>query len=254
MKKFELATYHRGGSFAEYCVTDYKSCIPLADDISLEQAASFYVNPLTAIGMVDRMIQLNAKACIITAAASQIGRMLIKLCQMKGITPICTVRRPEQAAMLEQEMKCKFVVNTSAADLPKQLGKICMTLKPSVCLECISGESTGDMLEYLTFGGTLILYGLLSERPAGNIDTIGFIGKNLTIESYLLTNEIAKMPLSKYAEMVLKAEPLYRTALATTVNARFGLHQITEAIAFYQQNQTAGKILLQPELTRKAKL
>jgi NADPH2:quinone reductase len=100
MKKFELATYQRGGTFAEYCVTDFKSCIPLADDINFEQAASFYVNPLTAVGMVERMLTLKAKACIITAAASQIGRMLIKLCNMNGITPICTVRRPEQAEML----------------------------------------------------------------------------------------------------------------------------------------------------------
>jgi len=93
MKKFELLHYKRGGSFAEYCVTDFKSCIPLAEDIPIEQAAAFYVNPLTAVGMVDRMIELRAKACIITAAASQIGRMFINLCHMHGIAPICTVRR-----------------------------------------------------------------------------------------------------------------------------------------------------------------
>jgi NADPH:quinone reductase-like Zn-dependent oxidoreductase len=71
-----------------------------------------------------------------------------------------------------------------------------MQLRPTVCLESISGTTTGEMLEYLGFGGTLILYGLLSEQPAGGIDTIGFIGKNLRIESYLLTNEVAKMTLS----------------------------------------------------------
>lgn len=121
---------------------------------------------------------------------------------------------------------------------------MCVQLKPLVCLECISGSTTGEMLEFLGFGGTLILYGLLSEQPAGNIDTIGFIGKNLKIESYLLTNEIANKSLSAYAEFVLKAEPLFRTVLSSSVNARFGLHQIQEAIAFYQNNQTAGKILL----------
>jgi len=71
-----------------------------------------------------------------------------------------------------------------------------MQLRPTVCLESISGTTTGEMLEYLGFGGTLILYGLLSEQPAGGIDTIGFIGKNLRIESYLLVNEVAKMTLS----------------------------------------------------------
>ena len=111
-----------------------------------------------------------------------------------------------------------------------------MSMKPLACLESISGQTTGEMLEYLTFGGVLILYGLLSEQPAGGIDTIGFIGKNLTIESYLLTNQIAMMPLSKFMEFILKAEPLYRSVLSTTINARFGLHQIKEAIEFYQKN------------------
>ena len=204
--------------------------------------------------MVDRMVKLRAKACIITAAASQIGRMLINLCNMNGIAPICTVRRQEQVDFLEKEMKCRFVVNTGKDDYPARLGKLCLQLKPSVVLESISGKMTGELCEYLGFGGTIILYGLLSDEPAGGIDTIGFIGKNLTIESYLLTNDVAKMSLSQFMEFVLRAEPLYRSVLSTTINARYGLHQVKEAIEFYQKNQTAGKILLQPELTRKAKL
>lgn len=53
-KQFELGTYSIGGAFAEYCVTDVRSCIPLNDSISLEQGAALFVNPLTAVGMVDR--------------------------------------------------------------------------------------------------------------------------------------------------------------------------------------------------------
>ena len=98
--------------------------------------------------------------------------------------------------MLRKDMRCKYVVNTSDRNFKASMGAICMKLKPSACLECVSGEMTGLMLEYLTFGGVLILYGLLSEQPAGGIDTIGFIGKNLRIEPYLLPNEIMKMTLS----------------------------------------------------------
>ena len=77
---------------ADYIVTDDRSCIPVGEDISLEQAASFFVNPLTALGMVDRVKELGSTSVIITAAASQIGRMIIKLCHSERITPICTVR------------------------------------------------------------------------------------------------------------------------------------------------------------------
>lgn len=53
-----------------------------------------------------------------------------------------------------------------------------MKLKPDLCFECISGTTTGEMLDYMGFGSTLILYGLLSEEPAAGIKTIGFIGKS----------------------------------------------------------------------------
>ena len=80
---------------AEYIVTDVRSIIPIGDDISFEQGASLFVNPLTAIGMVDRLKELRSRATIVTAGASQIGRMIIKLCHQEGIIPICTVRREE---------------------------------------------------------------------------------------------------------------------------------------------------------------
>lgn len=56
-----------------------------------------------------------------------------------------------------------YVVNTSEQDYKKKLGAICMKLKPEACFECVSGQTTGEMLEFMGFGSTLILYGLLSD-------------------------------------------------------------------------------------------
>lgn len=81
--------------YAEYAVTDIRSIIPLRDETTFEDATALFVNPLTALCMVDRCKDLEAKAVIITAAASQLGRMLVKLCLKEGLTPICTVRRQE---------------------------------------------------------------------------------------------------------------------------------------------------------------
>ena len=101
---------------AEYIVTDVRSLIPIGDDITFEQASSGFVNPLTALGMVDRLKELGSKATIVTAAASQIGRMIIKLCHKEGIIPICTVRREEQANFLRSDLKVKYVINTSESN------------------------------------------------------------------------------------------------------------------------------------------
>jgi hypothetical protein len=81
----------------------------------------------------------------------------------------------------------------------------------------VSGQTTGEMLDYMGFGSTLILYGLLSDQPAGGIKTIGFIGKSQTIESFLLTNYLVKKTLTEYVEFILRAEPLFTTDLTTVI-------------------------------------
>lgn len=60
MKQFEVGEYHIGGSFADYCLTNFQHVMPLSDDTTLEEGASNYVNPLTALGMVKRCKELKA--------------------------------------------------------------------------------------------------------------------------------------------------------------------------------------------------
>lgn len=106
------------------------------------------------------------------------------------------MRREEQAEFLRNELKVKFVVNTSEKKWMQTLGGIAMKIKPTSCLECVADGMTGLMMEFLQFNSTVILYGLLSDKPAGGINVIGFIGKNMTLESFLLTNELAKLSLA----------------------------------------------------------
>lgn len=88
-------------------------------------------------------------------------------------------------------------------------------MKPSVCLECIAGQTTGEMLEYLGFGSTLILYGLLSDQPAGGINTISFIGKNQTIEGFLLFAYLSKLPEGGWQDVLNRAKTMYKNELRT---------------------------------------
>ncbi len=124
-----------------------------------------------------------------------------------------------------------------------------MKLKPQVCLDCIAGDSTGEMLTYLGFGSTLILYGLLSDKKSGNIEPIAFIGKGQTIESFVLFTFLQGKTIFDMIELIIKVEAMYKNELKTEVQKTFGLHQIKEAMQFYQENQTAGKILLKPSQT-----
>lgn len=84
-----------GGCFQQYMVTTALQCIVLPDTLSFEQGSMHCVNPLTAIGMIDKAKQYKAQAIIQTAAASQLGRMVVRLAQEDGIPLINIVRRQE---------------------------------------------------------------------------------------------------------------------------------------------------------------
>jgi len=79
---------------------------------------------------------------------------------------------------------------------------------------------------------------------------MAFLGKNMKLEAFLLNHLLFPMTLLEYAQFVMEVEPLYKTMLTTTINARYGLHEMNEAMAFYAANQTAGKILIRPDLTK----
>jgi len=68
------------------------------------------------------------------------------------------------------------------------------------------------------------------------------------MESFLLPYYLAKLSVEKNMEFALASEKLCTAELKTHVNKRFGLHQIAEAMAFYKENQTAGKVLLRPDI------
>ena len=149
------------------------------------------------------------------------------------------MRKEDQAEILRKVVGprfAKYVINTSLPNYKKDMAALCAKLRPKTCLECVSGDMTGEIMDFMGFDTTLILYGLLSDKPAGGINVIGFIGKMQTIESFLLSNYLAKKSLMQYIELVLKAEGLYQSVLKTQVNARYGLHQIKEAIEFYMAN------------------
>ena len=127
--------------------------------------------------------------------------------------------------------------------------KMCQKLKPAACLECIAGPTTGEMLKFMAFGSTLILYGLLSDKPASNINTLHFIGKSQTIESFLLFAYLNQKTLAEKFEVFIKAERMYGDTLKTEVQKTYGLHEVKEAIDFYMRNQSGGKILFKPSQT-----
>lgn len=181
------------GSFSEYVVADrVGGAFLLPDkDLPVENAASFFVNPFTAIAIIDSAKKIGAKAIVHTAAASQLGQMLVKLAPSENMEIICVVRREEQAELLKKIGAKHIVVSggDNAATWKEELKVKVKEMGATAAFDAIAGKSTGDMLDVLPNKGTVFLYGGLAGR-AQNINPIDMIYKEKKLQGFYLTNWI----------------------------------------------------------------
>ena len=109
-----------GPTYAEYRCLPTGFCLPLPEGTTAEQGASCFVNPLTALGMTETMKLEGHTALVHTAAASNLGQMLVKLCAADGIPLVNIVRKPEQAEIL-RGIGAKHVVDSSDEEFRSRL-------------------------------------------------------------------------------------------------------------------------------------
>ena len=88
-----------GASYSQYRTVKVAECFVLPEGVTAAEGASSFVNPLTALGMVETMRAEGHSALVHTAAASNLGQMLNRLCLEDGVPLVCVVRSPEQAAL-----------------------------------------------------------------------------------------------------------------------------------------------------------
>jgi len=176
----------KGGSYQQYVVADaLKEVWPLGD-LPPEDGASFFINPYTAVGILDTVKSKGAKVFIHTAASSQLGQMLVKLAPAQGITIVNVVRREEQAEMLKKLGAEHVVVQVEGWE--EKLKALIENLKIRVAFDCIAGDMSGTILGLLPKNSYTFVYGGLSGKPIGNIPIMDVIYQKKKIEGWLLTS------------------------------------------------------------------
>ena len=238
--------FKTGGCHAQYCIADAATLNMLNNDMPLEIASLSFVNPLTALGLLDKIKKLKAKAAIQTGAASQLGRMLIKLCQRDKIPLINIVRREVQVKMLKEEYGCENVLNSSDADFYEQFKNLAKELKATACIECISGETTGRLMECLPSRSTVVFYGALSEKGASAIDPLLMIGRNYKLEGFVLGQFLQSKGIWIINVIKEMNALMADKTLQSKIQKQFGLADLETSVADYYANMTAGKFVLCP--------
>ena len=127
-----------GAMYSQYRCVPARACLELPEGVSAKDGASCFVNPLTALGMVETMKLENHRGLVHTAAASNLGQMLVKLCRADSVPLVNIVRSDAQAELL-RNLGAEYVCNSSAASFTDDLTAALSATNATVAFDAIGG-------------------------------------------------------------------------------------------------------------------
>lgn len=235
---------HKNGTWAEYMVTSALKTIPLDRNIDDEQGSMLLVNPLTAVAFIEITRKNKATAIVNNAAASSLGKMLISLCRKNNLGLINIVSREEQHDKLK-ELGADHVLISTSPDFENELARYSEILGARLFFDAVGGDQASGMLRAAPPGSTLITYAKLSEKDI-IVDPRLLLQQDKTIRGFYLGNYISAKSILQNLRMIGRARDLLSDDHKIVVAARYPLEKTEEALEFYRNNMSSGKVLLHP--------
>lgn len=234
----------RGGNWQEYVVIPARQAVPIPSQMSVEQAASFFVNPASALVMVRDVLKVPAGAWLIqTAAGSALGRMVLRLGKHQGFRTINIVRRRQQAQEL-LDMGGNAVICSGEESIEKRAKEITNGIGPAFGLDAVGGATGAEVIRALGHGGRLLAYGVLSGEPL-TIEPRVLMSGNKKVEGFWLTNWVAEQNVWTMLGLFRRlARLIQQGILASEVAASFHLEEVRKAVTLAETPGRKGKILL----------
>jgi NADPH:quinone reductase-like Zn-dependent oxidoreductase len=233
-----------GGLWAEYVVTSAQMCVPLMKNVSMEQAAMMLINPISAWAMVEEARRADHKAIVQTAAASALGKMVVRLGKHFNLPVINIVRRQEQVEVL-RAIGAVHILDSSAPDFDNNLRKLCHELSATCGLDAVAGELAGRVLRAQPKGSRMFVYGGLSLKPV-EIDPGSLIFEGKVVAGFWVSAWLARKGLIEKLRIARQIQSLLTTDLRSEIQQRLPLTEAQSAIRQYMEHMTAGKVLLVP--------
>ncbi|MCK1740783.1 zinc-binding dehydrogenase [Bradyrhizobium sp. 139] len=250
-----------GAMYAQYRTLKVRECLPLPEGTTPAEGASCFVNPLTALGMTETMRREGHKALVHTAAASNLGQMLNKICIKDGIPLVNIVRSKEQADILHK-LGAKYVVDSTAPSFLGDLTDALVETGATIAFDAIGGgKLAGDILncmevainktakEYSRYGSNVhkqvYVYGGLDVRP---IELPRGFGMAWGVGGWLLFPFLMKIGQADAAKLRQRVVDELKTTFASHYTKVVSLQEALDPanIAVYAKRATGEKFLINP--------
>jgi len=250
-----------GAMYSQFRTLKARDCQPLPDGTTAAEGASWFVNPLTALGMTETMRREGHKALVHTAAASNLGQMLNKICIKDGIPLVNIVRSKEQAGILNK-IGAKYVVDSSVPSFLDDLTAALVETGATIAFDAIGGgKLAGDILncmeiainktakEYSRYSSSVhkqvYVYGALDIRP---IELPRGFGMAWGVGGWLLTPFLQKIGPADIGRLRQRVVNELKTTFASHYTKVVSLQETLDPanIAVYAKRATGEKFLINP--------
>jgi NADPH2:quinone reductase len=233
-----------GGAWAEYAIVPARQVVPLPEDMPVQQAASFFVNPASAIAMTRRVLNVPTGEWLLqTAAGSALGRMVIRLGKQFGFRTICVVRRREQAEELLRAGADAAICETEES-VPDRVRDLTDGRGVKYAIDAVGGATAAAAIHSLSSGGRLLVYGTLSGQPIAIDPRILMMGQK-RVEGFWLSEWVREQrPLTMLRLFRTIRDLMAAGVIATDVGTTYSLDDVRKAVAQAAQPARQGKVLL----------
>ena len=253
-----------GAMYSQYRCLPAISCLVMNEGTTSVEAASSFVNPLTALGFTETMKLENHSALVHTAAASNLGQMLVKICLADDI-PLVNIVRKEEHVELLKKLGAKYICNTSDENFMKNLIDCLVETGATLGFDATGGGNEGKLAgqilsamevaanknatEYSRYGSDtykqVYIYGGLDPTPTVLNRSFGL---SWGLGGWLLTPFIGRVGTEKFQEMRERVAKEITTTFASSYTKEVSLEEMLEpdAIKTYAKQATGTKYLVTP--------
>ena len=253
-----------GAMYSQYRCVPASSCLVMDDSTTSAEAASSFVNPLTVLGFIETMKLENHSAILHTAAASNLGQMLVKVCKDDSVPLVNIVRKSEQVDLLKN-LGAEHVCNTSEPDFMDSLVDALVATGATLGFDATGGGNEGKLAgqilsameiaanktakEYSRYGSDtfkqVYIYGGLDQSPT--ILNRSF-GMQWALGGWLLTPMIGKIGMERFQQMRERVAKEIKTTFASHYTQEVSFEEMLqpETIKAYAKQATGEKYLVTP--------
>lgn len=250
-----------GSMYSQYRCVKASSCFVMNEGTTAAESASCFVNPLTSLAMVETMRMENHSALVHTAAGSNLGQMLIKICLSEEVPLVNIIRKEEHVNKLA-DIGAKYVCNSSKDTFLEDLINAIIETKATIAFDATGGgKLSGQILtamevaasktasEYNRYGSDtfkqVYIYGGLDRSPTTLTRSFGF---TWSLGGWLLTPYITKMGPERFNELKQRVVDEIKTTFASHYTKEISLAEVLlpENINVYSKQSTGEKYLINP--------